>query len=309
MKKTGILLSAFLISTLLMQFVWHNSAIQKNQTVITSEKINLVLRRTGHLLLQQAGDSTSQIPPVKQLSTNAWQLRIPQHFIYDSLPYFLQNALDMHHIKCNYDIVVLDCINGNIVLGYNFLDFEKEKNVPCGGRALDNVCYDIKFTLLPEVKSQPAFSLFQWLATLVLSFLLYGLGTKILNPNANKQMPIASPTNETAIVSSPPIPIVKDKVYFGHSWLDVANQELKCGETVHKLTYREAKLLHFFVQHPNQVLDRNYIMDNVWADEGVVVGRSIDMFVSRLRKMLRDDNQIQLVAVHGVGYKMEIIHT
>jgi DNA-binding response OmpR family regulator len=54
------------------------------------------------------------------------------------------------------------------------------------------------------------------------------------------------------------------------------------------------------------VLERNFIIENVWADEGVLVGRSVDMFVSRLRKLLRDDPSIKLVAVHGVGYRMEV---
>jgi len=72
------------------------------------------------------------------------------------------------------------------------------------------------------------------------------------------------------------------------------------------LTYREAKLLNLFVLHQNQVLERSFILENVWADEGILVGRSIDMFVSRLRKLLRNDERIQLLAVHGVGYKMEV---
>ena len=74
-----------------------------------------------------------------------------------------------------------------------------------------------------------------------------------------------------------------------------------------QLTYREAKLLHLFVKNQNQLLERSFILENVWADEGIQVGRSIDMFVSRLRKFLRADPTLRLVAVHGVGYRLETV--
>ena len=64
--------------------------------------------------------------------------------------------------------------------------------------------------------------------------------------------------------------------------------------------------MHLFVTHANQILERSTIIEKVWADEGVLVGRSVDMFVSRLRKMLKDDPTIQIVAVHGIGYRLEM---
>ena len=65
------------------------------------------------------------------------------------------------------------------------------------------------------------------------------------------------------------------------------------------------KLLAFFARHPDQVLQRDEILQQVWADEGVLVGRSLDMFVSRLRKKLAGDPTVSIVAVHGVGYRLE----
>lgn len=281
-----------------MQFVWYIPNIHKEKEAISAEKINLVLRRTGHLLLQQAGDSTSQIPPIQQVKANVWRLRLTRHFDYDSLPYFLQNSLDMHQIHCNYDVSVLNCNDGTLVLGYNFWDISPHKNVPCTGRELNllGMCYDIQFTILPPANKATTFPLMGWLISALLGFLLYYVGKKYLLAKAEQTptVPIEITTNEG--------------LKFADSCLDVANQLLICGKASHKLTYREAKLLHLFVQQPNQVLERSFILDNVWADEGIVVGRSIDMFVSRLRKMLRDDPNIQLVAVHGVGYKMDIIN-
>lgn len=93
---------------------------------------------------------------------------------------------------------------------------------------------------------------------------------------------------------------------FGAFLLDFTGQKLIHLDAVHNLTYREAKLLHLFVTHANQVLERSTIIEKVWADEGVLVGRSVDMFVSRLRKMLKEDATVQIVAVHGIGYRLEV---
>jgi DNA-binding response OmpR family regulator len=72
------------------------------------------------------------------------------------------------------------------------------------------------------------------------------------------------------------------------------------------LTFRENKLLLYFANHPNQVLEREEILANVWGDEGLIVGRSLDVFVSRLRKILKNDTTLQLKNIHGIGYRLEI---
>ena len=93
---------------------------------------------------------------------------------------------------------------------------------------------------------------------------------------------------------------------FGNSWLDTANQTLHNSATTQTLTFREAKLLALFARNVNHVLERDAILKSVWEDEGVTVGRSVDVFVSRLRKMLAADPQVKITAIHGVGYKMEV---
>ena len=85
-----------------------------------------------------------------------------------------------------------------------------------------------------------------------------------------------------------------------------ANQTLTVANRLHTLTYRETKLLHLFLRHPNQLLDRDFILKSVWEDEGIIVGRSVDVFVSRLRKLLHEDPALHIVAVHGVGYRLEV---
>jgi hypothetical protein len=206
----------------------------------------------------------------------------------------LQESFDVHNIHANYDVAVLRCIDGELQLGYNFLDFSKDSTVPCGGRALEAACYNLRITF-PGPGSNNGLPWAGWLVSGLLTVALFAVGQRWRRPEPAIQ------------ISAPAASLPEgDWLAFGQSRLDVANQVMLCGTVRHELTYREAKLLHLFASHPNQLLERNTILQNVWADEGILVGRSVDMFVSRLRKMLRDDASLRLVAVHGVGYRLEV---
>ena len=73
------------------------------------------------------------------------------------------------------------------------------------------------------------------------------------------------------------------------------------------LTFRATKLLHYFVNHRNQLLKREQLLENVWEEEGILIGRSLDVFVSRLRKILKADDSLTIKTVHGVGYRLEVL--
>jgi DNA-binding response OmpR family regulator len=93
---------------------------------------------------------------------------------------------------------------------------------------------------------------------------------------------------------------------FGNCLLDTANQTLQVDKHLIQLTQKEARLLQIFATHPNQLIARDIIQKAIWEDDGYFVGRSMDVFISRLRKMLKPDPQLKIVNVHGTGYKLEV---
>ncbi|MFK7925705.1 MAG: response regulator transcription factor [Bacteroidia bacterium] len=92
----------------------------------------------------------------------------------------------------------------------------------------------------------------------------------------------------------------------GEFLLDIPNQKLKRSAEQTDLTYRETRLLGLFFGHPNQLLQRDWIEQIIWEDEGLVVGRSLDVFVSRLRKILSADPNLQIINVRARGYRLEV---
>lgn len=87
---------------------------------------------------------------------------------------------------------------------------------------------------------------------------------------------------------------------------NVENQVLEIGTQKVQLTYRETKLLDLLCRNANQLLNRDTIHQFVWEDEVVKVGRSLDVFVSRLRKYFKQVPSVKITTVHGVGYRFEV---
>ena len=76
------------------------------------------------------------------------------------------------------------------------------------------------------------------------------------------------------------------------------------GEKV--LTPKEAEVLKLLCLHQERVLKREEILTTVWGDDDYFMGRSLDVFISKLRKYLKEDSNVEIVNYHGVGFKLEV---
>ena len=84
---------------------------------------------------------------------------------------------------------------------------------------------------------------------------------------------------------------------------DTTNYTLSKGSKEIILTKREADLLKLFIENANIVLKREDILKTLWGDDDYFMGRSLDVFISRLRKILSDEKNISIENIHGVGFK------
>lgn len=78
---------------------------------------------------------------------------------------------------------------------------------------------------------------------------------------------------------------------------------LTLGDQTRNLTLKEAELIRFFAENPNKVLSRNEILQKVWGSDDYFLGRSLDVFISRLRKYFRDDPSVKITNLHGIGFR------
>lgn len=91
----------------------------------------------------------------------------------------------------------------------------------------------------------------------------------------------------------------------GLSSLDVSNLILHSNGVVTRLTYKEAKLLDMLFRNPDKLIARDIFLKTIWEEDGFFVARSMDVFVSRVRKYLKEDKSLKIENVRGVGYVMK----
>ena len=87
---------------------------------------------------------------------------------------------------------------------------------------------------------------------------------------------------------------------------DAKNQILYSDFGDQTLTRKEAALLKLLCENKNQVLKRDVALESIWGDNDYFIGRSMDVFIVKLRKFLREDPKVTIANVHGVGFKLEI---
>jgi len=98
------------------------------------------------------------------------------------------------------------------------------------------------------------------------------------------------------------------KYHIGDYVFDTVNYSLKHSDFEKTLTKKEAKILILLCKHLNNVTARELILNGVWGQNDYFVGRSLDVFITKLRKYLKEDENIQLVNVHGIGFKLEVLN-
>jgi hypothetical protein len=100
---------------------------------------------------------------------------------------------------------------------------------------------------------------------------------------------------------------VPELAAFGKFLFDVKGRRLLgIANEVISLTDKECRILELLNKNFGELIPRETLMQKVWIDEGVITGRSLDMFVSKLRKKLSSDPELRITNVHGKGYKLEI---
>lgn len=107
-----------------------------------------------------------------------------------------------------------------------------------------------------------------------------------------------------ALINRAEKPQTNEWISIGKYSFHLQKQLLQFNEEEECLTHREAQLLHELIQHKNDLTDRSLILKKLWGSDDFFNARSMDVFISKLRKKLDKDPNIQIVNVRGYGYKL-----
>lgn len=262
---------------------------------LPADRINLAIRRSLDQMFRLHQDSTSIIPVVRQLNDSTWQSGELPWLDYEKLPELLQQAFEVYKIHQNYHVAIKSCVDLAILLGYSRFDLNQTDSVPCHGRERPDSCMllEIQFyNSKAEIKSNNT-----WSWVLLCSLFLVFVGLVFWNKFRVNKMPVLREDMRS------------DFLEFGQTQLNMNTTQLIGKKATHKLTYREAKLMQYFVENQGKILERDTILQAVWGEEEIQVSRSLDVFVSRLRKLIQDDPMLEISTIHGIGYRLDILRS
>ena len=92
----------------------------------------------------------------------------------------------------------------------------------------------------------------------------------------------------------------------GNMTFDTQKQTLVTENGITKLTTKECELLALLVQNANSILERNYALKTIWVEDNYFNARSMDVYITKLRKLLKNDPNVEIINIHGKGYKLVI---
>ncbi len=287
------ILPFFIVGCLLFTIVSF-VAEKSDKTDFESAKEVIIMREISNRVLRYTGDTTSTVLPINRLAENEFEIPFESGFTFkpDSLVRIIDRVISSNDLPRNYIVNVIECNTLKVIFGYAVLGVNQKNIVPCLGRQQPSkrYCINIKF------EESSWFSKHLYLLGLGL------LGVGLIAFVAQRFRKVESPAKEI----NEELPISKAAIQIGQ--YEFLPEELLLVFESEKipLTIKEAKLLSIFASNLNQIVDRNRLQKEVWEDEGVIVGRSLDMFISKLRKKLEQDPSVKLTNIHGKGYKLEV---
>jgi Transcriptional regulatory protein, C terminal len=197
----------------------------------------------------------------------------------------------------DYVVNVLNCTDSSVAYGFAISSHQKNDIIACIGREQPVGCYLIDIRFQPEADSTAKYGY------LLVSVCLFGLlGLVLLRPIKTRKAQFQSHKTE------PHQPMHRQTELFtlGSIVFDVEARKLISNGVQTDLTKTETRVLRIFAQSPNETIERSQIQKEIWENDGVMVGRSLDMFISKLRKKLEPDPCIKIAVVRGKGYRFEV---
>lgn len=265
------------------------SYVSSPNVEIGKKRTDLMMRNIGHELLLASGDSTSRVLPVRKLTEQTYLVEFENSFGFDpdNLKVIAERNLAEAELSQNYIVEVLDKHTLLTIYGYESGPNSKTLNA-CAGRSQPIGDYAIQITFTEPVSDSSTNKL--------AIVLVIAIGVVALVWPRGSKKKSESDEQQPAMVAETTAPEFR---------FDEITGFVTFGSKQIELTSKESKLLKILVANINQMVDRNDLHDAVWQSEGVITSRSLDMFISKLRKKLEPCEGVKIVNIHGQGYRLE----
>ncbi len=264
-----------------------------------SPHVHVGVRMIGHAVLLAVGDSTSLVLPVqREADTYIIPFGAEFAFVPERMAAVVDSVMKATRLSADYVVEMERCGTREVVYSYEHRSTDTLAIMPCTSRALPRACYTMRVTLLDAGKDD----------------------TQLAGLSAVPNTPVA-PTGWfvagilvllTALIAyrmfrrkAVPVHVRSGTaVSIGAFQFDRAKLELIIQNQKVELSGKEAELLHLLHGNVNETVAREVMLKEVWGNDSDYVGRTLDVFVSKLRKKLEADPNVRIANIRGVGYRL-----
>lgn len=290
------------------------------EELISEKRIGVAMRMIGHEVLLCLGDSDSRIMPIEKIDEH---YKIPFEFEFgfdpDDMISIVDDVIKKTKIATNYLVEVEQCETKKVVHSFEMGNTAYSDLNVCGGRKLPKDCYNILITILdgrnptPKLAAKTSDSLSNNLSPSSEELSYHNsslIDSEIKESNLFKSVFLVIPFLFLFgfigyfMKRKNPADLDPNLILIGASQFDKRNMTLSFENKKIELSNKEAELLSLLHAYVNAPIEREAILNRVWGDEGDYVGRTLDVFISKLRKKLEADASVKIVNIRGIGYKL-----
>jgi hypothetical protein len=249
-----------------------------------------IIRNIGHLVLLSSGDTLSRVMPVKKMQDGAYKISFEQAFLPNTDSLILISMKQLQGFG-QYVMELWETNTNSLIYSFVVSDNSSENILPCLERPLPKTNYEI-IIRFESANSGRNYFLSGGIAMLLLTAGLVFYKSRSPKPALAETLPFDKPAASFILL--------------GATQFYPEQQKIVLGTTETALTAKEAQVLALLAETPDIVVERGRLQKEIWENQGIIVTRSLDVFISRLRKKLSTDSEVKIVNVHGKGYKLEI---
>ncbi len=263
--------------------------------------VKVAMRMIGDQLLLVSGDSTSRVLAIEK-EDDRYKIEFEKEFEInpEKLITIVDRVVRETNIASGYLVEVEDCREGTVIYSYEIRTSTNPENIPCRQRSQPGDCYKIYFTILAYSgidlsatntiipSSQTPKKDYIIVSVMIISLIVL-LGFLIYYLKKRKRQ-----KHNAEILS------------IGSYLFDKKGMNLTLKKKVVELSSKEADLLFLLFTNENSTLEREYILNVIWGDEGDYIGRTLDVYISKLRKKLENDPSLKIINIRGVGYRFVV---
>lgn len=261
-----------------IQGYWFSKAFDANATQFD---------HSVSVALFTVADTMSEHASVEKRSSNYFYVTTNSPVSSQKVDTMIQREFSNRNILLDYEIGVYNAEDDSLVHG-NYIQPAVPNTIEADNKEVDGINKNFA-VLFPSRKSYLVGQMDIWIfVTLVLILFTWSYFHSISYLNKSP----GSFFNR------------KNQIRLGNSCLDFHNQNLVVNNLTHRLTYKETKILKLFFENPNQVIERTVFLENVWKKDGFFVARSMDVFISKVRKYLSMDQTIKIENLRSIGYRL-----